>query len=59
MNKYFVTYKVQGYDKNFKAGPYLYNEVEVQANDIREYEGVYDVQIIALNEGNNLTESEE
>jgi hypothetical protein len=44
---YFVTYKIEGFEEEKKAGPYTAEEVAYQKNDISSYEGVYDVDIIS------------
>lgn len=51
MDKYFVFYKVLGFkdgfnDKQLKAGPYNWEDLDSQRRDIEGYDGVYDVQIM-------------
>lgn len=46
MKKWLIKYKVFG--KEYKIGPYDASEVRCQSNDIRGYEGVTDVEEVAI-----------
>lgn len=49
-DKYFIFYKVSGFkdgfnDKQLKAGPYNYFDLDSQRQDLEGYDGVYAVHI--------------
>lgn len=49
-DSYYVFYKVLGFkdgfnDKQLKAGPYNYSDLDSQRRDLEGYDGVYDVHI--------------
>lgn len=46
MNQYYVEYEVTGFDGIKSAGPYPYDEIQYQRDDIAGYEGVKNVRII-------------
>lgn len=44
--KYYVKYKVRGYDKEQKAGPYASAAIALnEERDIAGYEGVYNTRV--------------
>jgi len=46
-----VTYKVKSFEQEFSAGPYKsFEEAVYQKNDIVGFEGVYDAEIVPVNE---------
>lgn len=58
MDKYYVFYKVLGFkdgfnDKQLKAGPYDWADLESQRSDIAGYDGVYDVRIMNAEQVDN------
>lgn len=42
--KWYVLYKVVGFDGERKAGPYSGDQFQSQVDDISSYAGVYDVR---------------
>lgn len=54
--KALLKYKVHGFEGEQTAGPYSMEEVAAQRNDIRGYEGVYDLQveIVEVDENNQI-----
>jgi len=45
---YLIKYKVEGYPKEYTAGPYNNDEVASQYNDIKGYSGVYDCEMVPV-----------
>jgi hypothetical protein len=58
MDQYYVFYKVRGFkdgfnDKQLKAGPYSWIELESQRCDLEGYDGVYDIHVRNAKEVSN------